>query len=57
MKQHEGGSTSAGLRSLLADLGAAAGSVARSISSTQRHGVSAAYKHCVYKSVAPQALF
>ena len=57
MKQHEGNSTSAGLRSLLAGLGAAAGSVTRSISSTQRHGVSAAYQHCVHESVAPQALF
>ena len=57
MKQDEGNSTSAGLRSLLAGLGAAAGSVTRSISSTQRPGVNAAYKHCVHESVAPQALF
>ena len=57
MKQHEGSSTSAGLSSLLAGLGAAAGSIAHAVNSTQNHGARAAYKHCMFKCVAPQALF
>ena len=54
MKQHEANTSSAGLSRMLAGLGASAGSMARAISSTQRHGVGAASQHYVHECMPPQ---